>query len=217
MLRDALILGFDTSAAHCAAALVLGDRVLANRYEEMSRGQAERLFPLLEEVLAEAGKSWADLAAIGVGVGPGNFTGIRISVSAARGLALALAIPAVGVTVLEAQAFGQTAPAISSIDARRDGYYIQSFGMKEPLGPTLMRIEDIPPPFALGQHVCLGDGSAEIAQALGGKVAEPRLPLAEAIARIAGERMVQTNLRPAPLYLKKADAAPSREQPPVIL
>jgi Fe-S cluster biogenesis protein NfuA len=47
--------GFDTSAAHCAAALLCGDRVLAQRYEAMAKGQAERLMPLLEEVLAEAG------------------------------------------------------------------------------------------------------------------------------------------------------------------
>ena len=46
------VLGFDTSAAHCAAAVVCGGRVLAQRIEPMSRGQAERLFPLLDELLA---------------------------------------------------------------------------------------------------------------------------------------------------------------------
>ena len=48
-----LVLGFDTSAAHCAAALVSGDRLLAGREEAMATGQAERLVPLLEELLAE--------------------------------------------------------------------------------------------------------------------------------------------------------------------
>ena len=95
-MPDALSLGFDTSAAHCAAALLQGDRVLAHRHEEMARGQAERLFPLLAEILAEAGAGWHDLAVIGCGTGPGNFTGIRIAVAAARGLSLALAIPAPG-------------------------------------------------------------------------------------------------------------------------
>ena len=37
------VLGFDTSAAHCAAAVVSGDRVLAMRFEPMAKGQAERL------------------------------------------------------------------------------------------------------------------------------------------------------------------------------
>ncbi len=62
----------------------MGGRTVASRHEEMKRGQAERLFPMLEEVLREGGVVWGELDAIGVGVGPGNFTGIRIAVSAAR-------------------------------------------------------------------------------------------------------------------------------------
>jgi tRNA threonylcarbamoyladenosine biosynthesis protein TsaB len=50
-----MILGFDTSAAHCAAALLSGDRVLATGHEDMAKGQAERLMPLLEEVLEAGG------------------------------------------------------------------------------------------------------------------------------------------------------------------
>ncbi|MDP3416178.1 hypothetical protein [Falsiroseomonas sp.] len=49
------ILAFDTSAAHCAAALLLPDGLCLIRVEDMAKGQAERLLPLLEEVLAEAG------------------------------------------------------------------------------------------------------------------------------------------------------------------
>ncbi|MEC9312383.1 MAG: tRNA (adenosine(37)-N6)-threonylcarbamoyltransferase complex dimerization subunit type 1 TsaB, partial [Pseudomonadota bacterium] len=79
MKTEPLVLGFDTSAAHCAAALLRGDTVVAEALEPMTRGQAERLMPLLEEVLATGGATWADLDAIGVGVGPGNFTGIRIA------------------------------------------------------------------------------------------------------------------------------------------
>ena len=89
-MSEPLVLGFDTSAAHCAAALLCADRVVAQHAEDMGRGQAERLFPLLEELLAEGGVTWRDLTALGVGTGPGNFTGIRISVAAARGLALSL-------------------------------------------------------------------------------------------------------------------------------
>ncbi len=66
------VLAFDTSAAHCAAALLCGDRVLVERCETMSKGQAERLFPLLQEILTEAGLTWRDLDVIGVGVGPGS-------------------------------------------------------------------------------------------------------------------------------------------------
>jgi tRNA threonylcarbamoyladenosine biosynthesis protein TsaB len=101
-----LILAFDTSAAHCAAALLSGGRVRARREEAMAKGQAERLMPMLEEVLDEAGVAWAGLDAVAVCVGPGNFTGLRLSVAAARGLALSLGKPAVGVTRFEALAEG---------------------------------------------------------------------------------------------------------------
>jgi tRNA threonylcarbamoyl adenosine modification protein YeaZ len=109
---EPIILGFDTSAAHCAAALLCGDRVLVSRREEMTRGQAERLMPLLEECLSDAGFGWSDLTAIGVGIGPGNFTGIRIAVSAARGLALALDIPAVGVDGFDAREKPGSVPGV---------------------------------------------------------------------------------------------------------
>ncbi|MEO0991117.1 MAG: tRNA (adenosine(37)-N6)-threonylcarbamoyltransferase complex dimerization subunit type 1 TsaB, partial [Pseudomonadota bacterium] len=96
-----ILLTFDTSAAHCAAAVIRDGTVTRQALEPMARGQAERLIPLLEETLSAEGLTWKDLDAIGVGVGPGNFTGIRISVSAARGLALGLAIPAFGVSTFE--------------------------------------------------------------------------------------------------------------------
>ena len=86
----------------------------------MAKGQAERLMVMLEEMLAEAEISWADLCVVGVGTGPGNFTGVRISVAAARGLALGLGIPAIGVTALEAAAFGASLPVQVVLDARRD-------------------------------------------------------------------------------------------------
>ena len=94
MRPDPTLLAFDTSAAHCAAALLIAGKI-HTRIDEMARGQAEHLMPMLEEVLAAHGLAWRDLDAIGVGTGPGNFTGIRISVAAARGLALGLGCPLV--------------------------------------------------------------------------------------------------------------------------
>ncbi len=194
------VLGFDTSAAHCAAALLSSDTIIATRAEEMGRGQAARLMAMLEEVLAEAGANWRDLAAIGVGIGPGNFTGVRISVSAARGLALSANIPAIGVSSLEALAHGAPGPSVAIVDARRGDVYAQIFD-ESPGPPARMRRED-----ALAQA---GDYAVVQAQTPAAQV--------EAIARIAASRRSTPQPRPAPLYLRFADAAPPSEPPPVIL
>ncbi|WP_375691846.1 tRNA (adenosine(37)-N6)-threonylcarbamoyltransferase complex dimerization subunit type 1 TsaB [Pseudooceanicola sp. LIPI14-2-Ac024] len=190
MRSDTLTLGFDTSAAHCAAAVLSGDRVLAVRVEAMGRGQAERLFPLLEEMLAEAGVGWADLDRIGCGTGPGNFTGIRISVSAARGLALSLGIPAIGVTTFEA--IRHTHPdAAAAVPAPRDQVYLSRPGA----APALV-------PLDLAADATLPPSPAD---------------LARAVAAVAATAMTDGLAPPAPLYLRAADAAPPRDAPPEIV
>jgi tRNA threonylcarbamoyladenosine biosynthesis protein TsaB len=196
------ILALDTSAAHCAAALLLPDRII-QRVEPMEKGQAERLVPMLEEVLAEAGIGWSDLKALAVGTGPGNFTGVRISVAAARGLALGLGIPAVGVTRLEALAHGLPRPVMVIEDARRGQIYVQLF---TPQGAAEAHLADRVVP------ACPATGSGAGESAL-----PPAMPLVEAIARIGAERAETPQPRPAPFYLRGADAAPPSDPPPVIL
>ena len=190
MPRNApLILSFDTSAAHCAAALVSGDQVLGAKSEPMTKGQAERLMPMLEELLAEAEKGWSDLGAIAVGIGPGNFTGVRISVSTARGLALSLDIPAIGVSVFEALAFGTDGLVTISRDARRGMVFSQDFKDGSPIGePTL------------------SEGTVTSAEG----VIDP-----VKLAFCAASKDSWST--PAPLYLRSPDAALPADPPPTIL
>ncbi|MFD1797026.1 tRNA (adenosine(37)-N6)-threonylcarbamoyltransferase complex dimerization subunit type 1 TsaB [Paracoccus aurantiacus] len=195
-MPEALTLGFDTSAAHCAAALLSGDQLLAEVHEEMAKGQAERLMPLIEEMLAGSGANWRDLALIGVGTGPGNFTGIRISVAAARGLALSLNIPAIGIGATEALAFGLPRPCRVVIPGKRDLAIWQDFGDGLVSAPQQSPLNDIPP---------------------GPPVADPQVGIAEGIARLALLRAGTPQPRPAPIYLRPADAAPATTKGPVIL
>ncbi len=181
-----MILGFDTSGPHCAAAVLDRDRLVAERLEPMARGQAERLMPMLEEVLAAAGLDWKDLAAIGVGTGPGNFTGIRIGVSAARGLALALGIPAIGVTSTDALLLGAPDGAVAAIPAPRGAAYLARSGEAPILSP---------------------DGAPH-----GAVRPRPGANPAVAIARIAAGR--PPGPPPAPTYARAPDAAPARPVPP---
>ncbi len=190
MQPNPIVLAFDTSAAHCAAALLLGERIVT-RVDEMAKGQAEHLMPMLEEMLNSEGIGWRDLDAVGVGIGPGNFTGIRIAVSAARGLALGLGKPAIGVNGFDARAFGEALPYTATIPAPRDQSYVQQF------------------------HV---EGASEPRQLV--EPAQPQKPAADliaAVAHIAASRLGDGNGRPAPLYIRSADAAPPRDPAPLIL
>lgn len=167
----------------------------------MVKGQAERLIPLLEELLSDAGLAWPDICIIGIGTGPGNFTGVRISVAAARGLALGLGIPAIGVSAFEAMAFGATLPVSVVMDARRDEVYMQRFGDGGPEAAQLMAATE----------------SRVLGNVIGLNGLAPRYPLAEAVARIAALQRHSPQPRPAPFYLRGADASPPSDPPPVIL
>jgi len=182
----------------------------------MAKGQAERLFGLLEDMLREGGKGWGDLDAIGVGVGPGNFTGIRISVAAARGLALSLQRPAIGVSTLEALALDLPRPSLAAVDARRGQIYLQSFGSEaQPAG--IFAADALPAAYLAHGPVCVGHDAANLAATSKGRAMAPCHDLPVAIARITLSRLSNKQPRPAPLYLRAADAAPSREPKLVIL
>lgn len=175
----------------------------------MQTGQSDRLIPMLQELLAEAGLDWSDLDAIAVGTGPGNFTGVRIAVAAARGMALGLGIPAIGVTRMEALAHGGPRPVTVAEDARRGGVYLQEFTADGAGAARLLQLGECPP---LSGAVI---GSA--AALLGAPETPASLPIAEAILLIAADRLGTRQLRPAPFYLRGADAAPPSDPPPVIL
>ncbi|THH35997.1 tRNA (adenosine(37)-N6)-threonylcarbamoyltransferase complex dimerization subunit type 1 TsaB [Aliishimia ponticola] len=193
MRSDAKILAFDTSAAHCAAALLCGDEILDQRCEEMTRGQAERLMPLLDSLLQAQGIGWRDLDRIGVGIGPGNFTGIRISVAAARGLALGLGIPAIGVSMFQTtQKLADSAQ--TAIPAPREqAYALDTDTMTAPIMAAQADLAG----FTLSTAFTATDHVATIAR----------------IARDAPDQATP----PAPLYIRPADAAPPRDPAPVIL
>lgn len=208
-MRPDTVLAFDTSAVHCAAALLLPDGRCLLQAEEMAKGQAERLLPLLGDLLAEAGLDWADVTRVAVGTGPGNFTGVRIAVAAARGLALGLGVPAFGVGRLEALAHGLPRPVLVAEDARRGEVWVQAFEEAGPDDLALLSASDLAAAFA--GYPATG-GAAHLT---GGPVLVQPMALAESIARIAATRA--PGAPPAPIYLRPADAAPPSDPPPVIL
>ena len=214
------LLAFDTSGPHCAAAVLTGDHVVT-RVDDMARGQAEHLMPMLEEFLAANGVVWRDLDGIGVGIGPGNFTGIRISVAAARGIALGLKKPAIGVSSLRAIMAGRP-NAIACLHAPRGAYYVQASAMHDDHAPRMVGadLKEFPKTPAKAEAPLVGPAAAEIAAKLKVvSVVPPRYDMIEGIAWIAAATLGEgpPQPRPAPLYLRPADAAPPRDKAPVIL
>lgn len=187
-----MLLAIDTSGPFCALGLVT-PAGLTERFEEMTRGQAERLMPMVDEVLAEAGATLKDLTAIAVCTGPGNFTGIRIAVALSRGLSLSLGVPAVGVGALEAAAFG-THGAVTIAREGRGQFITQSFVDGTATAPGAPA--DTLPEGAILAGVDLSSlaTAARATLAAGGDIP-----------------------RPAPIYLRPPDAALPSEPPPTIL
>lgn len=205
-----MILGFDTSGPYISIAVWDGESIVAASHEQMAKGQAEALLPLVERLLDGAGLKLRELTKIGVGIGPGNFTGVRISVSAAKGLARGLAIPVCGVSLLEAAAFGADAPVLAVLAAPKEQAFVQGFGVAGFDEPRLMAIVDLPA--GLGVD-CVGTGADAVAMQIGGRPMPAAFAPGSAIAQIAE----QGEGAATPLYLREADAAPSRLKAPELL
>src|SRR5687768_8070017 len=100
-----ILLAIDTAGPRLQLAL-LRDGAVDTLVEDMPKGQAERIFPAIDEILARNGTAYADLGRIAVTTGPGSFTGLRIGLAAARGLGLTLEIPVIGIPTLFAISLG---------------------------------------------------------------------------------------------------------------
>ena len=133
-----MILALDTSTAACTAALLLPDgTIIASRDEVIGRGHAERLVPMIQEMLD--GHVPTRLL---VGVGPGSFTGLRVGIAAAHGLAIGWSIPLSGMNSLALVA-ASTAPGEGKIAVAMAGghgeLFVQTFNRKKltATGPIL--------------------------------------------------------------------------------
>jgi tRNA threonylcarbamoyladenosine biosynthesis protein TsaB len=191
----------DTATRACSVALFEGDQCIAAFHEDIGRGHAERLVPMIAE-LPDKGR--ADI--IHVDVGPGSFTGIRVGVSATRALALAWGAECHGFSSLDVIAAMARNGAAVAVDVVMTGghgeYYFQSFGED---CSALAEPQSLPPEVAAklaNAELVAGDMAHRLVTLRGSGQAIDLLPNAKSWPSISGSKP----LSPSPLYVRGPDA-----------
>jgi len=114
------VLGIESSCDETAVALVAADRrIIAQRVasqddahrpyggvvpEIAARAHAERIAPMVAEVMDEAGMELAGLSAIAATAGPGLIGGVMVGLVSAKALAMAGDVPLIAINHLEGHA-----------------------------------------------------------------------------------------------------------------
>ena len=218
-----IILAFDTCFGACSASLRLprsGGLQVVSRFELMQKGHSERLVPMIQEVLEEAGRTAGCIDVFAVTAGPGSFTGVRTGIAVARALSLATGKPVRGTSSLRVMALGlrnsYREGAIAIAIPTRDGLiYFQSFD--GPQASALIEPCVITPQAAVAvmrgvAHTVAGKGAGLVAEAavLAGVpvtiVADPVEADAVNMLPVALDLAVLDP--PRPLYLREPDAKP---------
>ncbi len=121
-----LTLAFETSAKAASVALMDGEKLLGEGYQNTGLTHSQTLMVMAEDMIKTCGYTPQQIEAVAVAAGPGSFTGIRIGVAAAKGFAWGKELPCYGVSTLEAMALslgvydGYVLPVM---DARRSQVY----------------------------------------------------------------------------------------------
>ncbi|MFL6844521.1 MAG: tRNA (adenosine(37)-N6)-threonylcarbamoyltransferase complex dimerization subunit type 1 TsaB [Allosphingosinicella sp.] len=198
-----MILVIETATPACSVALIEGDTLIDERNALVGRGHAERLLPMIAELLAGRRPD-----SILVDCGPGSFTGVRVGLAAAQGLRIGWGVPLAGFSSLAAiAAAGRDGGEIAvALHGGHGQLFVQCFG-DEPMRP-LDALSSLPPAQAAAvtrAHKVAGSGAAALVAARGHGEAVDALPSA------ADARLLPLALRslPArPLYGRGPDAKP---------
>jgi len=195
-----MILALDTSTAACTAALFDGSGAcIARRDELIGRGHAERLVPMIAEMLE--GRS-ADR--IIVGVGPGSFTGIRVGIAAAHGLAIGWGAELAGMSSLALLAAGASGTEVAvAVQGGHGELFVQEFGAS---GEQASDLRNLPPAAAAAETkapLVIGSGASQLVDARGCGEAREAWPAAADALRLPPQLR---NLPPKPVYARAPDA-----------
>jgi tRNA threonylcarbamoyl adenosine modification protein YeaZ len=197
-----MLLVIDSATAACSVALVQRASVLEERHEVVGRGHAERLVPMIAEMLGGRRPS-----AILVDCGPGSFTGVRVGLAAAHGLAIGWRVPLSGYSSLAAIA--AAAPGDELAVALHGGHgqlFVQSYD-RDPLTPRdeLRSLLPQEAAAAVTAERVFGSGAEVLVSARGYGEAHDALPRAANAALLPP---ALASLLPKPIYGRAPDAKP---------
>ena len=127
------LLAIETSSDACSVALSDGAEVIEQHVEEPRR-HAELVLQQVRAVLAEAGISVTQLAALVYGRGPGSFTGVRIATAVVQGLAYGAELGVVPVSSLAtlalSGALADSTKIAVAIDAHMSEVYFGAYELR---------------------------------------------------------------------------------------
>ena len=226
------ILGIDTATTGCSVAVEIDGEIAARQWQEMERGQAERLNPMIGEVMGQAGLTFDGLTGIGVTIGPGAFTGLRIGLAAARAIGLAARVPVIGITTFAALARAVPGSELSgrtlviAVNGKRRDVFAQTSDDQGNFlsEPGTLDPETVPDSLPRGPVLIAGDGGPALVRALegcseAGDGPENRVrfstamrpPDAAHVAALAAQALASgesphLDALPRPLYIRPPDA-----------
>ena len=197
-----MLLVIDSATEACSVALIDGNSLIDERHEVVGRGHAERLVPMIAELLGSRRPR-----AIIVDCGPGSFTGVRVGLAAAHGLSIGWRIPLSGYSSLALIAAGASGPEIAvALHGGHGQLFVQSYG-RDPLMP-LDQLRSLLPEDAAAEvaaHRVHGSGAEALVRARG--FGEPL----DALPRAADALLLPPDLRglqARPIYGRAPDAKP---------
>lgn len=195
------ILAIDTATEACSVALQNNTDVIT-RFEICPQQHSQRLLPMVDEVLSEAGLSLSQLDLLAFGRGPGSFTGVRIATGMIQGLAFGSDLPVAQISTLCAmaqQASTQTGAQhiAAAIDARMDEVYFATFHVRDGL-----LIEQIPEQVCTPAHAAQHCPDSSFKAVGTGWNAYPEL-----VMKLSADNMVNILYPAAEHMLRPAQAA----------
>ncbi len=226
-----LMLALESSAKAASVAVFEDGSLLGMSIANAGLTHSRTLLPMAEDLLKNLDKSVNNLDAVAVAHGPGSFTGLRIGMAEAKGLAWALEIPAVGVSTLEAMAYGgpnmDGVMLCCAMDARRNQVYNALFtvenGRPSRLTPDrAISIEELKAELAAYDKpwILLGDGAELCYNALKDSpglavtlAPEPlRLQNARGVGIAAQDKPLSSAEELLPVYLRLSQAERERQE-----